>query len=252
MLFTLRIFIWFNLISSLCVVVSWFTVFFHLSKLALMSSLYVAVSWFTVFSGFFMSSTVESWWGHSGVRDFLCLDSCVYYFCTSGRVYLCAQLWLEEMSNLTFESGIICTSHKLIAKNAKIRTRWSTVLWQWDRIKALGPSLTCSYDIRCSTTKNRCQHIPSIEKEGVWVAVDHASRVLSFSNAFVRSHVVMISQNQFFWPLLLLTCCYIYLKFFSQIIPSNNFENLFKHISILLLLWKLSFLENCCDVFPSL
>ena len=198
-----------------------------------------------------MSSTIESWWGHSGVRDFLCLDSCVYCFCTSGRVCV-HSCDLREMSNLTFESGIICTSYKLIAKNAKIRTRWSTVLWQWDRIKALGPSLTCSYDIRCSTTKNRCQHIPSIEKEGVWVAVDHASRVLSFSNAFVRSHVVMISQNQFFWPLLLLTCCYIYLKFFSQIIPSNNFENLFKHISILLLLWKLSFLENCCDVFPSL
>lgn len=78
-----------------------------------------------------------------------------------------------------------------------------------------------------------------VEKEGVWVAVDHASRDLSFSNAFVRYLSVLISQNQFLEPLLLLTYCYIYISdFFARsIIISRAFLNLFLS-------------SFCCKNFP--
>ena len=39
-------------------------------------------------------------------------------------------------------------------------------------------------------------NIYQVHKEGVWVAVDHARRDLSFSNAFVRCSSVIIFQNQ--------------------------------------------------------
>lgn len=55
MLFILRVFIWINFVSSLCVVISRFTVFFF---------------------DFLMASTVASWWKKSNVGVFLCLDVC--------------------------------------------------------------------------------------------------------------------------------------------------------------------------------
>ena len=164
-LFTLRVFIWIDLISSL----------------------FVVVSWFAVFVRFFMVSVVETWWKNSGTGVFLCLDSCVCIAFVSLEEFICVRScdWREIPNFDIWLRKIICTSHKFTAKNAKIPTRWSTVSWQWDSIKTHGPSPTSNYDCRCCTTRNCCQHIP-VDKEEVWVAVDHAGGGMSISHAFVR------------------------------------------------------------------
>ena len=164
-LFTLRVFIWIDLISSL----------------------FVVVSWFAVFVRFFMVSVVETWWKNSGTGVFLCLDSCVCIAFVSLEEFICVRScdWREISNFDIWLRKIICTSHKFTAKNAKIPTRWSTVSWQWDSIKTHGPSPTPNYDCRCCTTRNCCQHIP-VDKEEVWVAVDHAGGGMSISHAFVR------------------------------------------------------------------
>ena len=164
-LFTLRVFIWIDLISSL----------------------FVVVSWFAVFVRFFMVSVVETWWKNSGTGVFLCLDSCVCIAFVSLEEFICVRScdWREMPNFDIWLRKIICTSHKFTAKNAKIPTRWSTVSWQWDSIKTHGPSPTSNYDCRCCTTRNCCQHIP-VDKEEVWVAVDHAGGGMSISHAFVR------------------------------------------------------------------
>ena len=149
-LFTLRVFIWIDLISSL----------------------FVVVSWFAVFVRFFMVSVVETWWKNSGTGVFLCLDSCVCIAFVSLEEFICVRScdWREIPNFDIWLRKIICTSHKFTAKNAKIPTRWSTVSWQWDSIKTHGPSPTSNYDCRCCTTRNCCQPIP-VDKEEVWVAV---------------------------------------------------------------------------------
>ena len=164
-LFTLRVFIWIDLISSL----------------------FVVVSWFAVFVRFFMVSVVETWWKNSGTGVFLCLDSCVCIAFVSLEEFICVRScdWREIPNFDIWLRKIICTSHKFTAKNAKIPTRWSTVSWQWDSIKTHGPSPTSNYDCRCCTTRNCCQHIP-VDKEEVWVAVDHAGGGMSISHACVR------------------------------------------------------------------